>query len=90
LPCAMSYSVVRTWLRTRDAEMKEGGKYRGLLYTERLLSVCGAGVCGVYLAPLYLASDVCALERTWRLRDADGRSPRYHLSVLSIIADLKY
>lgn len=92
LSASMSYAFVRTFLRTNEALISENRSSkvnRNMLITERTFAAIGATLLGGYISPIYLACDLCSLEKTIRNFKSKEDVPRY-FTIVDAIFDFKY
>lgn len=96
LAAGMSYAFARTMVRTNDAMMYDKAfskdeNARKMLFTERMFAAVGASIVGAYISPLYIACDLCALEKSFVSRGNQTQSDnRPFYTVADAIFDLRY
>ena len=96
LTASMAYGCVRTIIRTNGAMMydrscKDDNK-RKLLFTERVFAVMGASFVGAYMSPVYLASDLCSMDKAMFIKSSDLKpcNVKVYNTVLAPVFDLEY
>lgn len=89
-----AFGFARTMMRTNDASVfrdyRENDK-RQILVTERVLASCGAALVGIYLFPVYMATDMCACEKAIRgFGQEEIKKPRCYRNMADAIFDFEY
>ena len=89
LPVSACYSAFRTLWRTHDRDIStHNQETRKMMVSERIFSAMGSAVIGMYFAPLYLASDICAMERFYFQGELVKEKKYYN--IIDVVIDLNY